>query len=530
MHDMAVIGQFQRRLVELGCPTAKLREQVRELADHHQDLKDEALRDGLSEPEAAARADAQLGDTVRLAEKCVALLRQSSWWGRHPIIGFCFLPLFAFVPAWFLGGGILAGMCWLLARIFGPAYSFDEDAAHALSLDPTAFNNFAHPLNAALTFFAALSVGLLFFWLARRSAVGMKWVFLSCALAAVTGFFTYSMISPNLISVGIGWPAPNRIFAVVPLLIAGAALLQQRRLEKPLPAIPFERRSKICAFPGKAVFWRTPTYWVAAILGIPLAILLIGGLAVGVYYSSETSKDRELRTKVWPAERAATLRQLTLSQTVIHSVNPTLINLKPWLNAPLTATTDGIAGADQNNLAQLPRGIHAFGGIPFDVEGKLQLCGLSSIKAGRKLPGRVKNIAIHAKGARLNLLHGASAAQTLGNKIARLIVHYQDGSQTEIGIVAGDDVLDWWGPLYNTEAGNQRHPRSQLTVLAWAGSNPWIQKRSPDSSLRLYRTTFSNPHPELEISSVDYVSTMSQAAPFLIALTVDQPEISQTKK
>src|ERR1700679_2626357 len=121
MPEATVIAQFERRLVELGCPSRPLSARVRELADHHEDLKQAALEAGLPEAEATARASTQLGDPLLLAENAVLLLRRASWWGRHPLLGFGVLPVLGFIPAWAAVGGMLMGLCWLLGRIFGPA-------------------------------------------------------------------------------------------------------------------------------------------------------------------------------------------------------------------------------------------------------------------------------------------------------------------------------------------------------------------------------------------------------------------------
>src|SRR6185312_6196639 len=59
---------------------------------HHADLKHHAMEEGLSEADAEARADQRLGEPVALAECLASALRQSSWWGRHPVIGFALLP------------------------------------------------------------------------------------------------------------------------------------------------------------------------------------------------------------------------------------------------------------------------------------------------------------------------------------------------------------------------------------------------------------------------------------------------------
>ena len=39
--------------------------------------------------------------------------------------------------------------------------------------------------------------------------------------------------------------------------------------------------------------------------------------------------------------------------------------------------------------------------------------------------------------------------------------------------------------------------------------------------VRLYLMTCANPHPELTIESLDFVSTMTGSAPFLVAMTVE---------
>src|SRR6185436_4837334 len=94
MHSGMVIEQFRQRLIELGCPHGRIRRDIRELSDHHEDLRNAALEEGLSEAAADARAAQQLGEPVALAEHLAAALRNSSWWGRHPVLGFCVLPPF----------------------------------------------------------------------------------------------------------------------------------------------------------------------------------------------------------------------------------------------------------------------------------------------------------------------------------------------------------------------------------------------------------------------------------------------------
>src|SRR5436189_4610752 len=92
LQNAMVIEQFKRRLIELGLPMDRIRRNIQELADHHEDLKRDALEEGLSEAAAEARATERLGEPVALAERVAAVLRNSSWCGRHPVFSFCILP------------------------------------------------------------------------------------------------------------------------------------------------------------------------------------------------------------------------------------------------------------------------------------------------------------------------------------------------------------------------------------------------------------------------------------------------------
>ena len=516
MPDTAAITILERRLVELGCPRRWLRDKVRELADHHEDLKQAALDDGLPEQEALARADAQLGDLVALAENAAALLRQSSWWGRHRIIGFCALPPLAFGPVWLCCALILAGFFRLLGWFSGPAYDF-LSPAHALTDDPDAFRALAEPVNAALNFSAFLASGLVFYWLIRRSAAGTKWTWIALGACSLNGLFTSAGIGPRAVYIGYSAMPVNWTYAAAPLLVAVAAFLRQRKMEKRLPPIPKMRRlnphrKNTELAPTLRLICRTPTYWLVVILIVSLTTLI----------AHEKGREDDLKTKIWPAERATTLAQIKTRQSADAAANEAMIALGPWQNATLLDSTDGPDDVKGNTLAELPAGVHVFGGVPFDVEGKVQLLGERLPRFHRKLPVRINGIVIGRKCGRLHLFHGASFLHERGKKIARLVLHYADGSQADLGIIAGEHVLDWWGPIYNTDAGDERETTVPGTELAWSGGNPRIKQRSPEFSLRLYKTTFVNPHPELAVTSLDYVSTLEGPAPFLVGLTIDQ--------
>ena len=64
------------------------------------------------------------------------------------------------------------------------------------------------------------------------------------------------------------------------------------------------------------------------------------------------------------------------------------------------------------------------------------------------------------------------------------------------------------------------HPKQQPvgkdpTTIAWTGKN------EKGDNLQLFKSTWENPYPETVLDSVDYISAMSTAAPFLIAIAVE---------
>jgi len=230
----------------------------------------------------------------------------------------------------------------------------------------------------------------------------------------------------------------------------------------------------------------------------------------------------DLRANVWPKERKLAEAKIAARQRTNDTVSATTIDLKPYINAALTDSPASPAGNNDNNLADLPSGVNVYGGVPFDVEGFVQLSGQNLVSAfHRNFPAKVDGIAIHKRCAKIYLLHAGHWVNAGYGTVARLVLHYEDGSQKQIDIVAGRDIFEFWSPLFTTGAPREYSRMSRDTELAWTGSNSFIKQLWPDESLVLYKSGFANPQPDLTISTVDYVSTMTGAAPFMVGLTVE---------
>jgi hypothetical protein len=213
-----------------------------------------------------------------------------------------------------------------------------------------------------------------------------------------------------------------------------------------------------------------------------------------------------------PAAQRTTAKPLLVRHFAPRDTNapPTLLDLTPFYNAMVSESWHGSAG---NNLAGLPIGITNFGGVEFDVRGIVQL--RSKSPSSTNFPVEIKGIHVGQKCRRLHFLHAAGfgAAADEGKQIGSYVVHFATNQmRLEIPITYGQAVRNWH-VLRDEPA-----PGSELNVV-WTGENA-VTKKS-NGSLRLFLSTWTNLVPDLEIESIDFVSSMNNPAPFLIAITVD---------
>ena len=64
-----------------------------------------------------------------------------------------------------------------------------------------------------------------------------------------------------------------------------------------------------------------------------------------------------------------------------------------------------------------------------------------------------------------------------------------------------------------------REPEASCAVVACTGENGNTRERN--ASLRLGKYTIVNPRPSVPVKSFDFTSTLTKAAPFVVAVTVE---------
>jgi hypothetical protein len=194
------------------------------------------------------------------------------------------------------------------------------------------------------------------------------------------------------------------------------------------------------------------------------------------------------------------------------------IDLKAKANHKLKDPFHDASTFKENNLAALKTGIQKLGGVKFKIgEAFLQLGSIML----PTLPEKFEGIPVNRKLAKLHILHATGwGSAPKGDRthvpddtlIAKYIIHCDDKTNFEIEVIHGRDVRDWW---YGE--GDKGADRSKV---AWTGENPDCKRSG--KKLRLFLTTWENPHTGKKIVSIDYLTTKKTeipAAPFCVAMT-----------
>jgi hypothetical protein len=169
---------------------------------------------------------------------------------------------------------------------------------------------------------------------------------------------------------------------------------------------------------------------------------------------------------------------------------PDLIDLTAYYTSSLK---DG-------NLDSLPQGVQAFFRAAFDIRGVIQ------VPAHRDA---VMGIGIHRKAEKIDFLHGAAGHAAEDAVVGSYVLHYADGETRKIPLVYGRNVKDSFRG-------------SGEPVLTDAAAVP------AGKGAQVFKYTANNPLPGIEIKTMDFVSSHTAAAPFLIAVTVEPVQAERT--
>jgi hypothetical protein len=166
-----------------------------------------------------------------------------------------------------------------------------------------------------------------------------------------------------------------------------------------------------------------------------------------------------------------------------------------------------------HDFHDVPQGLKPFGGVLFDVRGLIVLAGTRSLAvSGLALPESVVGIPVDRKGTAVHFLQAAAfVGSTPGLKIGEYVMHYENGQTRTADLIYGENELDWWV--------NPAEGHVTKADEVWFGSN--TATRSRGMKTRLIQFTWNNPLPDLKITAIDFVSSMTTSSPMLVAITIE---------
>ena len=175
---------------------------------------------------------------------------------------------------------------------------------------------------------------------------------------------------------------------------------------------------------------------------------------------------------------------------------------------------DGKGGAtDQGpttDLRSLPVGRQTLRGVPFDIIDPASNGARSCVVLGNShrlhaLPREVSGISLGPrKAVSLYFLHFMAWARD--DRVGAYRIHYaaEDIPSEELAIVGQKNIADWWNPRDVPDA-----------QIAWTGKNE-------ASRIGLYMHAWRNPHPNVPIESIDFVSFDNGPTLCLVAVTAQE--------
>jgi hypothetical protein len=177
---------------------------------------------------------------------------------------------------------------------------------------------------------------------------------------------------------------------------------------------------------------------------------------------------------------------------------PDLLDLGNYYTHALDDNWLGIAGV---NLQSLEGGVKAYARSAFDIRGLIQL-GAS----GTKGPSSV-DIRVGLKGRKFHFLHGVYGSASMDTLVASYVIRYSNGQARNINMLYGRNVRNV------CEA--DRSPLTDGEVIL-------LDENKEDKQLQLARYAANNPLPDVEVKSIDFVTKQTDAAPFVVAITLER--------
>jgi hypothetical protein len=174
------LDNLQRQLIGRNLPSKYVQRFLEEAADHLEDLMEETME--------KTDFSARMGESEHVAEAAVAEYRRRGFLGRHPaaaFLTFAVSPLLAFLVLMFAALIALVSASQWIGLI-------DNDGLHLGAAGRVVI---ACALPLTVIALPAMLLSFLYCRLARRTAIGTRWMLASCGALVVISSATYCQLT-----------------------------------------------------------------------------------------------------------------------------------------------------------------------------------------------------------------------------------------------------------------------------------------------------------------------------------------------
>ncbi len=168
------------------------------------------------------------------------------------------------------------------------------------------------------------------------------------------------------------------------------------------------------------------------------------------------------------------------------------------------APEDGVT-LSEVGMDGVPSGVVTMGSVPF----RLSDHGLDL--GGNEAQGGMV-VSPEKPFARLHLLHATLDEAEETSIVARIVVRYADGANLSWPIRYGTHVR-------KSRFAEFRAVRDAHSSMAWTGTT--LASRARNEALRLYRSSWKNPHPDKEVDLVRIENRDNQCRALIVAMTLE---------
>ena len=160
------------------------------------------------------------------------------------------------------------------------------------------------------------------------------------------------------------------------------------------------------------------------------------------------------------------------------------------------------------DLRELPAGLVAIENVPYYIlPADLRypsVIMLGGVGLAKDLPTVVEGIRVDGCVKSLWFLHGCAYPVENGCRVGRYVVHFEDNTTETIDLTVGNNIFVW---------------DDQSTAATYG--HAWKTSMRDGRVVGLGTLKWENPKPEIRITAIDFVSSVPEACPFLLAVTAE---------